>query len=203
MTVTDGDILRIVASMLWSDGEVMQNVFNAVVTGGGSPWADQDIIDDAEAWLDNMYANITGDISTSLEGNEVVVYKYDAIDDDWDEVGSQAWTWTPTNANDQLPRGVAGLLNLQTVDPDVQGKKYIGGYTEGAIVNGLLGAAIITTLLAFGSDWLTPFVGGTSGASWAPGIWSVAQTVFKLAVSSLGTSTIMAYQRRRKRNVGI
>lgn len=203
MSVTDGEILRIVASMLWSDGNVNQNVFNAVVTGGGSPWADSDIIDDAEVWLDTMYDNITLSCSDELAGNEVIVYKYDPIGDDWDEVGSQSWTWAPSVAVDQLPRGVAALARLWTTDPDVQGKKYLPGFTEQAVTDGLLVAGSITNILAFAADWYNPFVGGTSGATWTPGVWSVVATVFKAAVDHIATSTIPAYQRRRKRNVGI
>lgn len=203
MSVTTGDILRIVASMLWTDGNVNQNVFNAVVTGGGSPWDDADIADDAEAWLDNLYANMTGSASEFLDGNEVIVYKYDAIDDDWDEVSSQSWTWNPTQVSEQLPRGVAGLVRLWTTDPDVQGKKYFPGLTEVSLADGLFDAGILVSLLAFAADWYTPFTGGTSGATWTPGIWSVADTVFRSAVDHLAVSSIPAYQRRRKRNVGI
>lgn len=203
MTVASGDILRIVASMLWTDGNVNQNVFNAIVTGGGSPWDDQDIIDDAAAWLDDMYLNMTTLASDEIDGNEVLVYKYDAIGDDWDEVGSDTWTWNPSQATDQLPRGVAGLVRLWTVDPDVQGKKYFPALCEGSIGDGLFEAAVITGLLAFAADWYTPFVGGVSGASFAPGVWSVVNTVFKAGVDHIAVSAIPAYQRRRKRTVGI
>ncbi len=203
MSVVDGEILRIVASLLWTDSNVNQNVFNAVVTGGSPPYSDSDIIDDAEDWLDNMYANLVSHLSDEIDGNSVIVYKYDSVDDDWDEVGSQAWVFNPTSVQEQLPRGVAALVRLWTVDPDVQGKKYIPAYTEVAITDGLFGAGTITALLAFALDWYTPFVGSASGATFTPGIWSVAQGVFKLAVDHYATSTIPAYQRRRKRNVGI
>lgn len=203
MSIVSGEILRVVASLLWTDGNVNQNVFNAVLTGGGSPWADADVIDDAEAWLDNMYANLSSDVSDEIDGNEVIVYKYDALDDDWDEVGSQAWTWNPTQTSEQLPRGVAALARLWTTDPDVQGKKYLPGYTETSIVDGLFAASPITNILAFAADWYNPFTGASSGATWTPGIWSVVGTVFKAAIDHVATSTIPAYQRRRKRNVGI
>lgn len=203
MSVADGEILRVVASMLWTDGNVAQNVYNCVVSGGTPPFDDQDITDDMQDWLDNMYANITARVSDELDGNEVIVYKYDAIDDDWDEVSSQAWTWDPTSVSDEMARGVAGLIRLWTTDPDVQGKKYIPGFTEDTLVAGLYSGATITAMLALGLDWLTPFVGTASGATFTPGIWSVAGTVFKLAVDHYATSTIPAYQRRRKRNVGI
>lgn len=203
MTVATGDILRVVASMLWTDGNVNQNVFNIKPTGGGGPWDDADVIDDCEDWLDDMYANLTSFCSDELDGNEILVYKYDAVGDDWDEVGSQAWGWNPTVASDQLPRGVAGLVRLWSEDPDVQGKKYIPGLGESTATDGLFTGAAITALLAFAADWYLPFVGATTGATFTPGIWSVVGTVFKAAVDHIAASTIPAYQRRRKRNVGI
>ena len=203
MTVSTGDILRIVASFLWTDGNVNQNVYNAVVTGGGGPWDDQEIVDDAAAWLDNLYANVDSLMSDELDGNEVLVYKYDAVGDDWDEVGSDAWVLDGLEATDQLPRGVAALVRLWSTDPDVQGKKYIPGFCEGGLTDGLWGAGTITFLLALGADWYTPFVGGVSGATWTPGIWSVVGKVLKHGIDHIATSTIPAYQRRRKRNVGI
>jgi hypothetical protein len=203
MSVVTGDILRIVASMLWTDGNVAQNVFNAIVTGGGGPWDDTDIVDDAEAWLDNLYANLTTYISDELDGNEVLVYKYDTINDDWDEVGSQAWVWNPTQVASQMPRAVSGLVRLWSEDPDVQGKKYVPGFTDGHVIDGLMSAPIITALLAFAADWYLPFAGAGSAATWTPGIWSVVGKVLEAGVDHVATSTIPAYQRRRKRNVGI
>lgn len=203
MAVVDGDVLRVVASMLWGDGNVNQNIFNAKITGGSSPYDDDDVLDDAEDWLDNMYANLTADVTNNLDGNEVIVYKYDTVNQDWDEVSSQAWTWLPTGAGDYLPRAVAGLVRLWTEDADVQGKKYIPGMIESELTSGLWNAGLITNLLAFAADWYLPFVGAASGATFTPGVWSVAQLVFKAAIDHVATSTIPAYQRRRKRNIGI
>lgn len=203
MSITTGDILRVVASFLWSDGNVNQNVFNAVITGGGGPWDDLDVADDAEGWLDTMYANMVTQQVDEIDGNEVIVYKYDPLDDDWDEVASQAWVYDPEETSEQLPRGVAGLVRLWTTDPDVQGKKYMPGMTEGGLNDGLFGAGTLTALLNFAADWYAPFVGAASGATWTPGIWSVKGTVFKAAVDHVAVNAIPAYQRRRKRNVGI
>lgn len=203
MSVTDGTILRIVASMLWTDGNVNQNVFNAVVTGGGAPWDEADIIDDAVAWLDDMYANLTTHVVDTLDGNEVIVYEYDPVDDDWDEVASESWSWNPSNAQEPLPRGVAGLVRLWTTDPDVQGKKYVPGTSESSLTDGLYNAGFLTALLGFAADWYLPFTGSVSGATWTPGIWSVVATVFKAGIDHIAASAIPAYQRRRKRNVGI
>lgn len=203
MTVAADDVLRVVASMLWTDGDVNQNVFNCKVTGGGAPWADTDIIDDCEDWLDNLYANLTNYASDEIDGNEVIVYKYDTVGADWDEVGSQSWVWNPTQVADYLPKAVAGLVRLWTVDPDVQGKKYVAGLTQGHNEDGLWGSTMLTALLAFAADWYLPFVGAASGATFTPGIWSVVNLVFKAAVDHIAANAIPAYQRRRIRNVGI
>lgn len=203
MTVVDTDILRVVASMLWTDGNVNQNVFNCIVSGGVGPYDDQDVADDMEDWLDNMYLNLTTFCSDQLDGNEVIIYKYDSGDLDWDEVSSQAWTWDPSVASDQLPRGVAGLVRLWTTDADVQGKKYLPGLGESTSTDGLFTAGALVAFLAFGADWFTPFVGSATGATFTPGVWSVAKVLFLAGVNHIAASAIPAYQRRRKRNVGI
>lgn len=203
MALADGTILRIVASFLWTDGNVNQNVFNCILSGAGAPWDELDVVDDAEDWLDDMYANLVTFMSDQIDGNEVLVYKYDPVGDDWDEVGSQSWSFNPTAAGDQLPRGVAGLTRLWTVDPDVQGKKYLPAMNEGVVTDGLYSAATLVAFLAFAADWYLPFAGAASGATFTPGIWSVVGTVFKAAVDHIAANAIPAYQRRRKRNVGI
>jgi len=203
MAVVDTDVLRVVASMLWTDGNVAQNVFNCIVSGGVGPYDDQDIADDMEDWLDNMYANVTSSTSDALDGNELIVYKYDSGDDDWDEVSSQAWTWNPSISSDYFPRGVAALVRLWTTDPDVQGKKYLPGFGESTATDGLFVAGTLTAMLAFAADWYTPFVGAASGATFTPGIWSVVNTLFVAGVDHVAANAIPAYQRRRKRNVGI
>lgn len=202
MSITDGTILRVVVSCLWTDGNLVQNIFNAVVTGGGSPWDDADIVADALAWANDLYANLTTFVTDEMDGSQVQVYEYDPVDDDWDEVGSASFTWDPNQAGDYLPRGVAALLNVKTTDADVSGKKYVAGICDTHLTDGLWTSTVLAGLLAFGIDWYTGFAGGTSGATWTPGIWSVVGTVFKAAVSTLIIPTIPAYQRRRKRGIG-
>lgn len=202
MSVQVGDILRVVAVAYFTDGNLIENVFNAVIGGTGGPYDEDDIVLDALAWVNNMWANFTSSISNELDGSEVKTYIYDSIDDDWDEVGSVGWTFNPTGTPDTLPRGVAALANARTSDPDVQGKKYIGGLTEGQMSDSLWEAGFITLMLLFAADWVTAFAGGTSGASWIPGVWSPTETNFFPMSGSIIIPTIPAYQRRRKQGVG-
>lgn len=203
MTLSTGDIVKIVSTLLWTDGNVMQNVFNAVLTGAGGPWDEADIIDDSLVWLADMFGEITTVVSDTVDGSSSEGYVYDAIDDDWDQFETDNWTFNPSNATGELPRGAAALLNAKTTDPDVNGKKYLGGFAEGSLALGLWGAATVADLVDFGAGWVIPFVGATSGADWTPGIWSPTRTVFLPSNLVVTIPTIPAYQRRRKRGVGI
>lgn len=203
MSLEVSDILRIVAQMLWTDGNINQNVFNAILSGAGSPWSEEDIVDDAVDWLDNMYLNLTAATTDELDGNECTVYLWDTVGLDWDEVASDAFTWNPSGAGDYLPRGVAALAQLWTTNPDVQGKKYLPGTQEANLTAGLYIGGYLTNLLAFAADWYTPFTGAASGATFTPGVWSPTDSAFYAGVDHIAASAIPAYQRRRKRNVGI
>jgi len=203
MTVAVGDILKTVCSFVWLDGEINQNVYATEVTSGSGPFDDQDVADDLEDWMDDMYANLVSRMSDEIDGSQIQVYKWDTVGLDWDEVATEAWTFNPTDTQSQLPRGVAGLITSQTVDPDVQGKKYIPGLTFNDILDGLMSAGYITAALGYGADWILPFVGSATGATFTPGIWSVVNEAFYENVDSMAVSGIPSYQRRRKNNVGI
>ena len=203
MSITVGDILKVVVSLVWADGEINQNVYNAVISGTGGPYDDQDILDDAEAWAGNMYANLAAMMDPDIAGSHVTVYIYDSGDDDWDEVGTNSWGLSCTSGTNALPRGVAGLVNARTLNPDVQGKKYLPGLTEGILDESLWQSAGTAAFLAFALDWITAFAGGTSGASWVPVVWSVVNTVATAMSGEVTIPTIPAYQRRRKQGVGI
>lgn len=203
MSISDGDILRVVASLAYIDGEINQNVYNAIISGGAGPYDAADIVDDAVDWAETMYANMVTELTDAIDGTQVQVYVYDPVGDDWDEVGSDTWSFLPTDATEQLPRGNACLLVARTTDPDVSGKKYIPGLAEGSIGTGLLNAPFVATAVSLGIDWLTEFVGAVSGATWTPGIWSVKNSDLYVMSGTLIVSNIVAYQRRRKRGVGI
>lgn len=203
MSIPTGTVLRVVASFLWTDGNVNQNVFNCLVSGGTGPWDEEDLIDDVVDWMDDCFANLVDSISDEIDGNTVTLYKWDVAGQDWDEVGSDTWAFNPTEVSEQLPRGSAGLVRLWTEDPDVQGRKFIPGLVEANLVDGLYNGALLTEMLAFGLDWYTPQTGAASGALITPGIWSVVGSLFVAAVEHYATSAIPAYQRRRKRTVGI
>lgn len=204
MTIPTGTILRVVANLGWTDGEINQNVFNCVISGAGGPWDEFDVIDDCEDWLDNMYANLTTIVTNAMDGLSTIVYKYDTVGGDWDEVGTNPFTWNPTgDANQVLPRGVAGLVTAKSTDPDRDARKYLAGFLEAQLIDTLWSAATVVFMAAFGADWVTPFVGAATAADFTPAVWSVLDSVAKDLVDTIIIPTIPAYQRRRKQGVGI
>lgn len=203
MTVPTGTILKVVASMVFDDGNIAQNVYNAVITGGGGPWDEADVVDDAVAWVDLLYTAVEAYAAASLQGSQVQVYEWDTVGLDWDEIGSDVWAWVGTSVTDEMPRGVAALLNAKTTDADVSGKKYVPGTVEGGATDGLWIAAYLLDLVDYGGLWVGGFVGGTSGADWNPGVWSVVDEALYDMSLTVVIPTIPAYQRRRKRGVGI
>lgn len=203
MPVPTETILRVVATILWSDGNVMQNVFSSDIVGEAGPYDEVDVVADALAWVVALYNTITTLVSDECDGSQVQVYRWDPAEEDWDEVGSDPWVWDPDNTTDQLPRGVAALLNAKSTDADSSAKKYLGGLTEGPIDDGLWNAGALADFIDFGGEWVQSFVGSVTGATWNPGVWSVKDLVLNPFVATVIIPTIPAYQRRRKRGVGI
>lgn len=203
MSISTGTILKLVATLAWTDGNLMQSVFDMAISGGGGPWDEDDVIADLLTWIGVVYGNLGGQISDEVDGSQIQVYEYDPVGDDFDEVGSDAWIFDPAEASEQLPRGSAMLIGGRTTDPDVLGKKYIGGLCEADLVDGLYGAAMLLAGIGFAEDWVAPFVGGTTAADYTPGVWSVKNTEHVPFRDAYYVNAIPSYQRRRKRGVGV
>ena len=203
MAVPDGTILRIVASFLFPESVIAQNVFYAIFNDTGGSNDEDDVVSDAVDWLEDMYTEVITAISDEVSSTQCHVYLYDAVDDDFDEVGSAPWSVNFSNTADMMPHGCSMIAHCQTSDPDVRGTKYIGGPGDGAATASALSGPIITLMLNFADDWVAPFVGLATGGDFGPGIWSVKNTAFFLCSGVNSVNTDIGYQRRRKPGVGI
>jgi len=203
MAVADGAILRIVASILFPESVIAQNVFYAVFADTGTSDDEADVVTDLGTWLEDMYDHLDGECIATLASGGFKVYNYDSIDDDWDEVGADTWADTFAGAGDMLPHGVAAVIHAKTTDPDVQAAKFLGGLTEDTQDNSILEATPLAELANFANEWTAPFVGAATGADFAPGVWSVAQQNFFLFNGVEVINATLGYQRRRKPGVGI
>jgi hypothetical protein len=203
MSVTEGTILRIVASILFPDSVIMQNVFHVALSslvGDGDP---DDITLDLEDYVSQIYQNFNNQLSDELTGDEVKCYEYDAVDDDFDEIGTGSLDITPIGSADYLPHGVALVNNIYTLDPDVQGRKFWGGFTEASQADGDWNAAILTAAAAAAVDMVSQYTGAETGSTYTPGVWSPTRTSFYAKSGVVAIPATVGYQRRRKPGVGI
>jgi hypothetical protein len=203
MTVTDDDILRVVQTLTWADGNIIQNVYNCKISGGGGPYDDQDVADDMADWMDTIYDGLAAAMSSELNTGEAVTYLFDPVGSDWDEVAGDVPTFTPAAGGEYLPTGVAAMARANSTDPDVQARKFFGGFTEDVAIDGGWTTSALALLVAAGLDWITAFTGTATGATFTPGVWSPTTTTFFAFVAHLIVNGIANYQRRRRPGVGV
>lgn len=203
MAVPDGAILRVVASLLFPESVIAQNVFYAVFADTGASNDDDDVISDLVDWIEGIYANLNAQIQLDVSATDIKVYIYDATDPDWDEVGSDVLSDAFAGTDEMLPHGVAAVQHAKTTNPDVQATKYWGGFDEDTQNKSIVTSTATTALVAAGLDWVTAFVGAATGGDFGPGVWSPTMTNFLLFNGVYVTNGYMGYQRRRKPGVGI
>jgi hypothetical protein len=133
----------------------------------------------------------------------IKVYIYDAIDEDWDELGDGVPIEFWGAATDMLPHGAAAVIHAKTTDPDVQGTKYVPGLAEGSQASSVWTGAALTALVSFANNWTQSFDGDITEALIGPGVWSPTRENFFLFNQVEVVNTLVGYQRRRKPGVGI
>ncbi len=202
MSIASGTVLRVVASLLFPDNVIAQNVFNLVVTDLVTSDDEEDVVLDCVDYIEALYTAIRTVMFNGLESSDVKVYEFDPLDNDWDEVGTGANTITYTGAAEMVSHGVAAVVHMRTIDPDTQGTKYLGGFVESSYNASNIGAPTLTALAAFLVTWYTPFSGAATGGDFSPVVWSPTGTVARLARESGYVNGQVGYQRRRKPGVG-
>ena len=203
MAVADGAILRIVASLIFPESVIAQNVFYAVFADTGTSADEQDVVDDLGDYIDDIYNDISALVCDDVSLSDIKVYVYDSTDDDWDEIGTAVLTTTMNLADDMLPHGVAYLVHAKSIDPDVTASKYFGGIGETRADDGEWNASTVTPMANALATWITSFVGSATGADFAPVVWSTVQSQARLFSGTVIANLTPAYQRRRKPGVGI
>lgn len=203
MSIVDGTVLRVVASMLFPDSVIAQNIFHLVATDLAGGNDAEDVVADMEEYIDEIYANLVSQMADSITAGEIKVYEYDPVDDDFDEVGTGAGSFSPTSTGEMLPHGVALVQNFFTIDPDVTGRKYWGGLTESAQDEGTWSSTPLNAAIAAAADIVATFISTALSNEYAPVVWSPTGTVAKPYSGTVTTNAICGYQRRRKPGVGV
>ena len=203
MALSANDILKVVVSMAFPDSVVAQNVFWLLFEDTGGSNDDDDVLDDIETWVEDIYDHIASVMSEDVTIDDAKVYVYDAGDDDFDEVGDRSLSVPFIQTGDFMPHGIAAVANANTENPDVQGRKYWGGFTEASNLDGYMSGGIIAAMSLCVGEWITGFVGVETGSDFVPGVYSLTKTVFYPFTTEAATNLLWGYQRRRKPGVGV
>lgn len=199
MPVSNLDVIKVTARMRWAEAVDVQNVFTAVL-GSGTSISNDDAKDDLAEWVDDMYVIAGAIMPTSLVFVDLDFYN---LTED-EPLGTLSWPTMTTGtgaSNEIAASGVAAVLTAFSSIVRVHGRKYFGPICEAFVDAGFLNSAVMTGMASVIALWITPFTGGTSGETWAPGVWRRAISGFAAFRDGV-VRNVPGYQRRRKSGVG-
>lgn len=201
MAILAGDVLRCTIQYNLAGTAAHQNVWY-YEAGAGVNDTEANVMSALTTQFDVAYALLEPELATDVTDDEVVFAKRNPVDGKWNKIGTGNTTKpNGTGAAGQLPNGVAAVIRWLTDGVGEQGRKFIGGLDNGAIVDNIVQAAAITVLTNFGNSMDNAI--GVSGGLMVPGWWSEASTVFRPFNTTEIINTIAGYQRRRKPGIGI
>lgn len=203
MAILVGDTLRVVAKMRDVNNSLIINRYFWRHTGSGN--ADESTVLTAlETTISTYYGYLDPYMPTSLQPESLEVDLVQFANGKLvtiSSVGNIAWTtWSGgTSSGERMPEGVCALVNLPTVIPRTQGRKYLGPLVEGANDGGSVGSGFLLGIINY-------FFFLLNDATWdsqtfTPGLMS--KKAEQLAVfNSAVVPAVFGYQRRRKPGVG-
>ncbi len=137
-TLQIGDILEVVLTWDTPLASVAQNVWHYIMVSGADADSD-DLLDEINTQIDVAFGSIEGYISDDFQGVLYELRKYDFVNSRFDGIGTKVATGlTGVSAVDYEPHGVAGLGRIITLHARRQGRTFVPGFVDSAIVNGAL-----------------------------------------------------------------
>ena len=179
---------RVTAKVQLPDGQVSLNVYH--YDDGASeptPGEYQDIVSDLGSRMLSLYTEWVPLAAPDAAYLGVDVSYRVAATGEWLFIGTSATNLPGANTNDSmLPHFVALPMTLPIPGRAKPGAKRFPGGSEQVVLDGQITATALTDLIDVGAQTLLSFTGGFSGRDFAPGIWSVKDTLF----APYGTSAV-------------
>lgn len=203
MSLTSGDILKVDLHWYASGVGFAANVFQVkILQGTPHPYSEALALIDMKLWMERILSPIQPDVIVSCDVTGASVYQ--KVGPLWNLIGNVSPTFTPTNADDPLPSGVAALITWNTYVSKVQGKKYFPGMSESRTTAGVWIAGILSHLASVAVAWISGFnAADDADTHFYPGVWSAKMLSFQSFGTAGQIPDVPAYQRRRKTGVGI
>lgn len=204
MTVSPGDILRVVAKMTDLNGSQIQNRYFYKHQGSGDV-TNSAFLTAIETEMSGIYEGFDTYIPDTTTPLEIEVDKVAYVGGKLTTIGPIGTvpfvTWTGgEGSTDSLPQGVAAVVNFPTGVANVVGRKYFGPLVEASQANGSLVGAAITQISAAAVDLLAGF---TIVAEDFDHIVMSDKIAGAAQILSVVTRAVLGYQRRRKAGRGI
>lgn len=206
MTIDVGDVLQVVQTWTTPGNEVAQNVWHLeMVSGAGAD--EVDILAALNTQQDVAMGAIDSYINTGFEIVEIALLKRNLSTHEWDGLGSTQLTASAgASASDYLPHGVAMVCRYQTALARRQGRQFIPGWVDAAVLDGVFASTYLAAAAAYMGYWGTDI--SVTGGLLQVCTYNVEPASAYYESSSLANGTYLinevpGYQRRRKPGVGI
>ena len=201
MTVTSGDIVKLVLEYVYPGAGTALNIFHYFY--GGEDVDDSVVMDVVQDFFDNEWGTKWEDIAPSSASiDNVAGVIVDNAGVTIRDLGRRLINHQGNEGAEVSPAANSSYLQGNTIVPQVRGSKYIPALSELSTSNGLLNAAAVAQLLLLLGDYLQDLT-VTPGNVLRPGVLSSMEGGFLGFETGGSFSDVPAYQRRRKQGVGI
>lgn len=207
MTVSDGELVKVVVTHECPDTVIAQNVFYYQLDDSGSSNPSNDQISTAlDTEFTALWNTIEAYVTPEYNCAEIKIDKIEWISDVWETVeniGVETIGVVGGAAQNAVPHGCAGVITANTTRPQTRARKFIAGLGEGTMDDSTLLSATLTALAAFVTEWLSGR-GVVGGAVLEPVVvgFSGPSAGLTYILISAAANAIAGYQRRRKPGVG-
>lgn len=147
-----GDIVEVQVLGQFKGTDAVENVYQAKMTDPGGGTA-AETVDWAKEWILNLTLTIQNELSINYGYEEIQVLNLTQdtfLGQDFSIVGG-------LGAGDALPPQNCALVMGRTLEPTVDGRKYLGVFIETVQTDGVWSAALRTNLASFGNVWKDEF----------------------------------------------
>lgn len=200
------DILRVVFEWDGAIGTLAQLVWHYRVTAGNNEDPD-DVLADIVTNFESAWANIDTYISDKWLSSTVELYQRDTALHQWDGVATTtSLNLDGATAADALPQGCAALVKVFTESARRQARKYVPGFIESQVTDGVILTTPLVALALFVADLDDSITSGTETlvfGTYNTLATSVLYETFSQQNGSAQVEANIAYQRRRRPGTGI
>jgi len=194
MATVSGNIIRVSARQVYALISEVVNVHHFTVQQNLAA-TDQAVLDEVGAKLAQAWTNIQGLVPNNQLPNIIDVYN---VSQDY-PLGAVAWGSAYAGGSvsgDPLPSQDCALILWNTAVKHVQGKTYLGVFSEASLSGGTFSGATITAMAGYANDMQDP-AAIVADCELLLGVWSAAAAEMRPIVS-LRLSANPATQRRRR-----